>query len=52
MLSNEVEYDEAYGIAGHQGQPEVVKHKAAKVVDAKVQVDEARWRRQDHRSLG
>ena len=26
-LSNEVECDEAYVIAGHKGQPEVVKHK-------------------------
>src|SRR6266478_2245048 len=27
MLSNEVECDEAYVIAGHKGQPEVVKEK-------------------------
>jgi hypothetical protein len=27
-LSNEVECDEAYVIAGHKGQPEVVKKKA------------------------
>ena len=27
ILSNEVECDEAYVIAGHKGQPEVVKHK-------------------------
>src|SRR5437773_7850903 len=27
MLSNEVECDEAYVIAGHKGQPEVVKNK-------------------------
>ena len=26
-LSDEVECDEAYGIAGHKGQPEVVKNK-------------------------
>ena len=29
-LSNEVECDEAYVIAGHKGQPEVVKHKGRK----------------------
>ena len=29
-LSNEVECDEAYVIAGHKGQPEVVKHKDRK----------------------
>jgi transposase-like protein len=29
-LSNEVECDEAYGIAGHKGQPEVVKNKGRK----------------------
>ena len=27
ILSNEVECDEAYVIAGHKGQPAVVKHK-------------------------
>jgi transposase-like protein len=30
ILSNEVECDEAYVIAGHKGQPEVVKHKGRK----------------------
>ena len=30
MLSNEVECDEAYVIAGHKGQPEVVKQKDRK----------------------
>ncbi len=30
MLSNEVECDEAYVIAGHKGQPEVVKEKGRK----------------------
>ena len=36
-LSNEVECDEAYVVAGHTGQPEVVKSKGAKAVavDAK-----------------
>jgi len=29
-LSNEVECDEAYVIAGHKGQPEVVKNKGRK----------------------
>lgn len=29
-LANEVECDEAYGIAGHKGQPEVVKNKGRK----------------------
>jgi len=29
-LSNEVECDEAYVLAGHKGQPEVVKHKGRK----------------------
>ena len=33
-LSNEVECDEAYVIAGHKGQPEVVKRRAGKDVDA------------------
>jgi hypothetical protein len=53
-LSNEVEADEAYVIAGHKGHSEVVKQKGRKVVDAdsKVKVDEGRWRRKDHRSLG
>jgi hypothetical protein len=54
ILSNEMECDEAYVVAGHKGQPEVVKHKGRKVVDAdaKVKVDEARWRRKDPLSLG
>ena len=30
ILSNEVECDEAYVIAGHKGQPEVVKQKGRK----------------------
>jgi transposase len=30
ILSNEVECDEAYVIAGHKGQPEVVKNKGRK----------------------
>src|SRR5215469_2365956 len=30
MLSNEVECDEAYVVAGHKGQPEVVKNKGRK----------------------
>jgi hypothetical protein len=30
MLSNEVECDEAYVIAGHKGQPEVMKQKSQK----------------------
>jgi hypothetical protein len=30
MLSHEVEGDEAYGIAGQKGQPEVVKKKGRK----------------------
>ena len=30
ILSNEVECDEAYVIAGHKGQPVVVKHKGRK----------------------
>jgi hypothetical protein len=30
MLSNEVECDEAYVIAGHKGHPEVVKEKGRK----------------------
>ena len=30
ILSNEVECDEAYVVAGHKGQPEVVKSKERK----------------------
>jgi transposase-like protein len=30
ILSNEVECDEAYGVAGHKGQPEVVRSKERK----------------------
>ena len=30
ILSNEVECDEAYVVAGHKGQPEVVKSKGSK----------------------
>jgi hypothetical protein len=54
ILSNEVECDEAYVMAGHKGQPAVVQHKAAQVVDAdaKGKVDEARWRKKDHPLLG
>ena len=53
-LFHEVECDEAYVIAGHKGQPEVVKQKGRKGRRRrrKGKVDEARWRRKDHRSLG
>jgi len=44
-LFNEVECDEAYVVAGHKGQPEVVKIKGAKAVDAKANRVEAPWRK-------
>jgi hypothetical protein len=42
-LSNEVECDETYVVAGHKGHPAVVKHKGAKDVatDSKVNVGAA-----------
>ena len=53
-LSDEVECDEAYVIAGHKGQPEVVKSKEEKDVDADLKAKrvEAPWRRKGRPSLG
>jgi hypothetical protein len=48
-LSNEVECDEAYVIAGHKGQPEVVKKRDVKVGAAvsKAQAGAVHWRKRD-----
>ena len=53
-LSDEVECDEAYVIAGHKGQPEVVKSKAEKDVNAgsKAKLAEGPWRKKGRQFLG
>jgi len=53
-LSHEVECDEAYVVAGHKGQPEVVKTKGPKDVDAasKEKMAEAHWGKRGRPSLG
>ena len=53
ILSNEVECDEAYVVAAHKGQPEVVKSKSEKAVGAAAQAKpvEGRWRKKSRRSL-
>ena len=52
VLDGEVEADEVYVIAGHKGNPEAVKKKAARdaVAGSRVRRDEALWRKKNHRS--
>ncbi len=53
VLDGEVEADEVYVIAGHKGNAEAVKKKAARVAAAvsRVRQDEALWRRRNRLSL-
>ena len=53
VLDGEVEADEVYVIAGHKGNPEAVKKKAARGAAAasRVRQDEALWRRRSRLSL-
>jgi len=52
VLDGEVEADEVYVIAGHKGNPEAVKKKAARdaAVGSRVRRDEALWRKKNRRS--
>lgn len=52
VLDGEVEADEVYVIAGHKGNPEAVKKKAAKdaAAGSRVRRDEALWRKKNRRS--
>jgi len=52
VLDGEVEADEVYVIAGHKGNPEAVKKKAARDAAAGLRVrrDEALWRKKNRRS--
>ena len=52
VLDGEVEADEVYVVAGHKGNPEAVKKKAARDVAAgsRGRRDEARWRKKNRRS--
>ena len=54
QLSGEVEFDEVYVPAGHQGQPEMVKKKGAKVVvgNSRGFGVEVRSKRKNRRSSG
>jgi hypothetical protein len=53
-LTDEVEYDEVYIVAGHKGKPEEVKKKggAADADDSKGNADAAHSPRRSHRSSG
>ena len=52
VLDGEVEADEVYVIAGHKGNPEAVKKKAAKdaAAGSRVRRDETLWRKKNRRS--
>ena len=52
VLDGEVEADEVYVIAGHKGNPEAVKKKAAKdaAAGSRVRRDEVLWRKKNRRS--
>jgi threonine aldolase len=52
VLEEEVEADEVYVIAGHKGNPEAVKKKAAMdaAAGSRVRRDEALWRKKNRRS--
>jgi transposase-like protein len=52
VLDGEVEADEVYVIAGHKGNPEAVKKKAARdaAAGSRVRRDEALWRKKNRRS--
>lgn len=54
ILSGEVECDELYVIAGHKGQPEVVRCQGRKGVadDSKVNREEAQEPKKNHQFLG
>jgi transposase-like protein len=54
VLNGDVEADEVYVIAGHKGNPEAVKKKAARdgAAGLKVRQDEAHWKRKNRRSSG
>ena len=52
VLDGEVEADEVYVVAGHKGNPEAVKKKAARdaAADSRVRRDEALWKKKNRRS--
>lgn len=54
VLTGEVEADEVYVIAGHKGNPDAVKKKAARdaAVALRVRRDEALWRKKNRQSSG